>query len=86
MKEFPFFSKEMHKGAVGKDFNKLISKTIRVEVAAGINILWVEIPDEIEQKSELASRLGNFHIVDHNLFWMDIGENVRQRIKAYIGY
>ena len=77
-------SKEMHKGAVGKDFNKLISKKIRVEVAPGINILWVEIPEEIEQKSELASRLGNFHILDYNLFWMDIRENVKQRIDAYM--
>lgn len=77
--------KEMHKGAVGKDFNNLISKTIRAEVAPGTNILWVEIPEEIEQKSELASRLGNFHIVDYNLFWMDVRENVKQRIKAYIG-
>jgi hypothetical protein len=78
--------KELHKGAIGKDFNNLISKKIRVEVAPGINILWVEIPEEIEKKSELASRLGNFHIIDYNLFWMDIRENVKQRIKAYLGH
>jgi hypothetical protein len=77
--------REIHKGAVGKDFNTLISKKIRAEVVPDINILWVEIPEEIEKKSELASRLGNFHIVDYNLFWMDIRENVRQRIKAYFG-
>jgi len=77
-------SKEMHKGAIGKDFNKLISKKIKAEVVPGINILWVEIPADIEKKSELASRLGNFHIVDYNLFWMDIRENVKQRIDAYM--
>jgi len=76
--------KEMHKGAIGKDFNSLISKKLRVEVAPGINILWVEIPEEIEKKSALASRLGNFHIVDYNLFWLDIRENVKQRIDAYM--
>ncbi|HEY2721883.1 MAG TPA: DUF3089 domain-containing protein [Chitinophagaceae bacterium] len=75
--------KEMHKGAVGKDFNKLISKRISVAIAPDINILWVEIPDDIEQKSGLASRIGNFHIADYNLFWMDIRENVKQRIDAY---
>jgi len=76
--------KEMHKGALGKDFNKLISKKISAEVVPGINILWVELPEEMEKKSELASRLGNFHIVDYNLFWMDIRENVKQRVDAYI--
>ncbi len=76
--------KEMHRGAIGKDFNKLISKRISVEVAPDINVLWVELPEDIEQKSGLASRLGNFHIADYNLFWMDIRENVKQRVDAYI--
>jgi len=55
-----------------------------VRVAPGINILWVERPAGIEQKSEVASRLGNFHIVDYNLFWMDIRENIKQRIDSYM--
>ncbi len=76
--------KEMHRGAIGKDFNKLISKRISVEVAPDINVLWIELPEDIEQKSGLASRLGNFHIADYNLFWMDIRENVKQRVDAYI--
>jgi hypothetical protein len=46
--------------------------------------LWVEIPEDIEQGSGLASRLGNFHIADYNLFWMDIRENVKQRVTAYM--
>jgi hypothetical protein len=75
---------EMHKGAVARDFNKLIPKRISVAVASGINVLWVEIPPDIEQRSGLASRLGNFHIADYNLFWMDIRENVKQRIEAYM--
>lgn len=77
-------SKSMHKGAVGKDFNKLISKKISVAIAPNINILWVEMPEELEKNSELASRLGNFHIVDYNLFWMDIRENVKQRVDSYL--
>ena len=76
-------STEMHKGAVGKDFNKLVPKKISVEVAPGINILWVRIPDEMDQRSGMASRFGNFHIADYNLFWMDIRENVKERISAY---
>jgi len=78
--------KEMHKGAVGKDFNILVSKRISVGIAPGLNILWVEIPDDIEQKSGMASRLGNFHIADYNLFWMDIRENVKQRINTFLGH
>lgn len=76
--------KEMHRGAVGRDFNKLSTQKISVAVAPGINVLWVEIPPDIEQKSGLASRTGNFHIADYNLFWMDIRENVKQRIEAYM--
>jgi len=52
--------KSMHKGAVGKDFNTLISKEISVAVAPGINVLWAEIPEELEKKSELASKLEIF--------------------------
>jgi len=76
-------NKEIHKGAVGKDFNKLISQKISVAVAPEINILWVEIPEDIEQRSGMASRLGNFHIADYNLFWMDIRENVKVRISKF---
>jgi hypothetical protein len=75
--------KAMHKGAVGKDFNTLVSNKISVSIASGINVVWVEIPDDIEQKSGMASRFGNFHIADYNLFWMDIRENVKQRINAF---
>ena len=75
---------EMHKGAVGKDFNALVEKKISVEVAPDINILWVKIPEDIEQRSGMASRFGNFHIADYNLFWMDIRENIKERINAYL--
>lgn len=75
--------KEMHKGAMARDFNKLISRQISAAIAPGANILWVKVPEDIEQRSGLATKLGNFHIADYNLFWMDIRENVKQRISAY---
>jgi hypothetical protein len=74
--------KEMHKGAVGKDFNKLVSKRISAAVAPGVNILWVDDTHGIDGTAGM-SMLNNFHIADYNLFWMDIRENVQQRIKAY---
>jgi len=75
--------KEMHKGAVGKDFNKLVAEKISAEIAPGLNIVWVNVPDDIERKSAIASRFGNLHIADYNLFWMDIRENVKERIAAF---
>jgi hypothetical protein len=74
---------EIHKGAVGKDFNKLVAQKISVAVAPDANILWVHVPDDLEKKTGLPG-MNNLHIADYNLFWMDIRENARTRIKAYL--
>jgi len=76
-------AREMHKGAIGKDFNKLIAKKLSVAVAPGANILWVDVPEVIDDKPGM-SLLNNFHVADYNLFWMDIRENVQRRIQAYL--
>jgi hypothetical protein len=58
----------------------------RPGVSAGIEpktkVLWVEIPDDAGDKVKSTK---NLHIYDYNLFWLNIRENVRLRINAYIG-
>jgi hypothetical protein len=75
--------REMHKGAVGKNFNKLVSNRISAAVAPGANILWVDDTQGIDGTTGM-SMLNNYHIADYNLFWMDIRENVKLRIKEFV--
>lgn len=69
----------MHKGAVGKDFNRLISQKISAGIAPGANVLWVDVPADVRQKNGM-SGMKNLHVADFNLFWMDVRSNVRDRV------
>ncbi len=67
-------------GAIGINFDRKFSQCTSVQVhdnGRGGTILWVKttVP--------LVRLLRNMHIVDYNLFWYDIRENVKQRINAY---
>lgn len=73
-------SKDKSKGAVGLNFNRRFKgKTDAViyDNEFGGNILWVNT------KVPLLRLLKNMHIIDYNLFWYDIRENVKDRIAAY---
>jgi len=72
--------KELAKGAIGKDFNVLLPHGVAAGIAPGAKVLWVELP---EQAVDKLGRMTNYHILDYNLFYMDIRENVKQRIEAY---
>jgi Protein of unknown function (DUF3089) len=61
-------------------FNKKVQHSVSAAITPDTKILWVSLPDEI------ANRLGkmkNLHVFDYNLFWMNIRENVKQRLAAY---
>jgi len=45
------------------------------------HILWVTLPENTVAKIK---NLKNLHIYDYNLFWMNIRENVKLRIEAYL--
>ena len=67
-----------HKGAVLFQFNKIYSKTQGAKIHNGI--VWIDKPKF--PFSFLYTRR-NYHAGDINLFYMDIRENVRGRIKQY---
>lgn len=69
-----------HKGMVGRDFNVLIPKAITTRVNAATNILWVNLPEAADNALQ---RINNYHIADYNLFYMDIRENVKERVQAF---
>ena len=70
-----------HKGMVMKDFNVLYPKSLTAVVDIKSNTLWVDLPDKLD---ESRGNLNNYHIVDFNLFYMDVRENVKVRINAYL--
>lgn len=69
------------KGAiVSKDFQKLYKGIVQARVDSQHGILWVTLPQLVQQKF---STLNNYHILDYNLFWMDIRVNVKQRLTTW---
>ncbi len=70
-----------HKGMVMKNFNVLYPKSLTAVVDIKSNTLWVDLPDKLDESK---GNLNNYHVVDFNLFYMDVRENVKVRINAYL--
>lgn len=72
-------SRELHQGAL-RSFTELLPRSISAGIEPQSAILWVRLPDGMDER---AKRLKNLHVLDYNLFWMNIRTNVRQRIEAF---
>lgn len=68
----------LNKGGILKNFNKIIPGLVHARVHG--NILWVNKPRFF---GNIFFALKNYHIVDYNLFYLNIRTNVRARIEAY---
>lgn len=68
----------LNKGGVITDFNKLRPHITDARIHDGI--LWINKP---HIPGSFLLRMKNFHIGDINLFYVNIRENVRQRIAAF---
>ncbi len=70
--------KELNKGSVLRNFNKIKKNLVDAQVHQGI--LWASRP------KILGARFfgKNYHIGDINLYYMNIRENAVQRVKAYL--
>ncbi len=71
-------SSTLNKGGVLKNFNKIVPHVVDAKINQ--NILWTSKPDVF---GKIFFTKKNFHIGDINLFYMNIRENVAQRIHAY---
>ena len=67
-----------NKGGVLKNFNKISDHVVNAQIHN--NILWTSKP-AVFGKIFLTNK--NYHIGDINLFYMNIRENVKTRIKSY---
>jgi Protein of unknown function (DUF3089) len=62
-------------------FNTLYAHSIGAGIEPNAKILWVSLPENVRE-GELG-KMKNLHVLDYNLFWMNIRENVKERIAAY---
>ena len=68
----------MHKGAVVNNFNSVKPHVLSAQIVSGKLVITadsesIDIPDRIE----------NLHVLDINLFYVDIRNNLRTRVAAY---
>jgi len=72
--------KELNKGSM-TGFNTIRTPGVATSIDPQASILWVTLPDDIDSKIK---QMKNLHVLDYNLFWMNIRKNVQQRITAYL--
>lgn len=66
----------LHKGAIVKDINSVKSQALTAQIKEGklvVSSVAIDLPDRME----------NLHVLDINLFYVDIRNNLRTRVKAY---
>jgi len=73
-------STALHKGIM-LGFESIVPNTLSAGIEPASKILWVEVSPQLQQMLENKKDL---HIYDFNLFWMNIRENVKHRIDAWM--
>ena len=73
-----YISSKQNNGSILRDFNKIIPHTTGAKINAGV--LWISKP-KFPGGTFYLTR--NYHIADINLFYMNIRQNVEERIRAY---
>ena len=70
--------RSLNKGAILTNFNKLVPEVVDAQIHDGV--LWVHRP---HFPGSILIRMNNYHIGDINLFYLNIRENLRTRIRAF---
>ncbi|MCX6225290.1 MAG: DUF3089 domain-containing protein [Bacteroidia bacterium] len=71
---------DLHLGVMN-GFKSIIPHTAGAGIEPTTRILWVDLEQPVKRISPRA----NLHAYDYNLFWMNIRQNVKERIDAYYG-
>jgi hypothetical protein len=74
----PLASRSENKGAVLLKFSKVLLHVASAQVHEGV--LWTKKPHFF---GNVFYRSGNYHIADYNLYYMNVRENVKERINAF---
>ncbi|MCK7556510.1 DUF3089 domain-containing protein [Chitinophaga sedimenti] len=79
--------KSAYKGAPDKHLKKKVNSDIRIRVHEKYHVVWVKGYNELSLGlpgiGRFAEAIGNLHLFDLNLFYLNVRENVKQRIDAY---
>ena len=62
-------------------FRTIMTHTVGTEIEPTAKILWVDTEGVLDEKK---ARIKNLHIYDYNLFWMNIRQNIKLRIDAFL--
>lgn len=73
-------SPALHKGIM-LGFENIVPNTLSAGIEPATKLLWVDVPEPLKAALENKKDL---HVYDINLFWMNIRENVKRRIDAYL--
>ena len=72
----------LHKGLIARNFNKLLyPHELSAEIAPDVNVLWVDLPRKLKRQLGF---INNFHIADYNFFYLNMRENIKERVRAYL--
>lgn len=74
-----WISPDYHLGIM-KGFKEVKPNTAGAGIEPATKILWVDFQGRMEKR---ARRVKNLHVYDYNLFWMNIRQNIKERIEAY---
>ncbi len=76
----PEILKEFHKGGVGTGFSNIDRNYVRTKCQG--EMLWVDLPSNPNYESRRGNKK-NYHISDYGLFYLDVRENIRERLDVY---
>ncbi|MBL7968374.1 MAG: DUF3089 domain-containing protein [Prolixibacteraceae bacterium] len=72
-------SPDLHQGIMF-GFESVVPHTVGAGIEPTAKVLWIETPVVLDEKK---GPIKNYHVYDYNLFWMNIRQNVKDRIDAY---
>ncbi|MDP2336999.1 MAG: DUF3089 domain-containing protein [Bacteroidota bacterium] len=73
-------SPELHLGIMS-NFETIVPHTVGAGIEPSSKILWINTQVVLDEKKKA---IKNYHVWDYNLFWMNIRQNVKERIDAYL--
>ncbi len=72
-------SSSFHLGSVSRDMDGIDKTYVKAQCRG--EMLWVDLPENPAYESKRNPK--NYHVMDYGLFFLNIRENVKQRIEAY---
>lgn len=74
-------SADLHQGIL-YNFKDIVPHTVSAGIEPTTKILWIDTQVTLEERK---GKMTNYHRWDYNLFWMNIRQNVKERVEAFLG-